>query len=89
MVVAHPFRFSLDYGRYCYKLDIDGVEVHSSNTTPSAQQMARKLADHKQLFQLTASDGHSVSSIGQYHTLFPNSIETIEDLAAFIISCKV
>ncbi len=88
VVVAHPFRFSLDYGQFCYTLDIDGVEIASSNTSPGAHQMAKKLADHKQCFQLTASDGHAVSSIGRYHTLFPDSIETIGDIAAFIISCK-
>ncbi|MBF0345231.1 MAG: PHP domain-containing protein [Nitrospirae bacterium] len=88
VVVAHPFRFSMDYGQYCYKLDIDGVEISSSNTSHTAHLMAKKLAEQKQLFQLTASDGHTVKSIGMYHTTFPKSIETINDLAAYIISCK-
>ncbi|MBF0592526.1 MAG: PHP domain-containing protein [Nitrospirae bacterium] len=88
VVVAHPFRFSIDYGQYCYQIDIDGVEVHSSNTSHSAHLMAKKLADQRQLFQLTSSDSHSVSSIGKYHTTFPDNIKSINDLASFIISRK-
>lgn len=88
VVVAHPYRFSRDDGNHCYSLDIDGVEVDSNNTKGEAQGLAERLAQQKKLFRLVSSDAHAVSVMGKYLTSFPDSIKTIEDLAAFIRNGK-
>ncbi|MBF0318182.1 MAG: PHP domain-containing protein [Nitrospirae bacterium] len=80
VVVAHPFRFSMEDGNACYNLDIDGVEVDSSNTTPSNRALAGKLAEKRNLPRIYASDAHSRRDVGRYHTLLPQPINTISDL---------
>ncbi|MBF0466149.1 MAG: PHP domain-containing protein [Nitrospirae bacterium] len=88
VVAAHPFRFSREDGQHCYEIDIDGVEVSSSNTSHEAGRLALKLANERGLFQLTSSDAHTTSVIGKYHTAFPAHISTISELAEFIRSYK-
>ncbi|MBF0458982.1 MAG: PHP domain-containing protein [Nitrospirae bacterium] len=80
IVAAHPFRFSMENGNYCYKLDIDAVEVDSSNTTQTAGALARKLAEKRGLPRIFASDAHSPCDVGRYHTLLSAPIDTISDL---------
>lgn len=88
VVVAHPFRFSMENGIYCYKLDIDGVEVDSSNTTQTARTNAEKLAAERGLPRIFASDAHAPRDVGRYHTMLPAPIDTISDLVSAIKSSK-
>ncbi|MBF0553061.1 MAG: PHP domain-containing protein [Nitrospirae bacterium] len=80
VVAAHPFRFSMESGNYCYKLDIDAVEVDSSNTTQTTKALAEKLAAQRNLPRIYASDAHSPRDVGSYHTLLSAPIDTISDL---------
>ncbi|MEO5358515.1 MAG: PHP domain-containing protein [Nitrospirae bacterium YQR-1] len=84
VVAAHPYRFNWKEGQYCYELDIDGVEILSSNTTKETGRLAEKLANDRGLFQLTSSDAHTDAVIGKYYTIFPEDIATVEELAEFI-----
>lgn len=88
VVVAHPFRFSMENGKYCYKLDVDAVEVDSSNTTQTARTYAEKLAQDRNLPRIFASDAHSPRDVGSYHTLLQPPIDTISDLIREIKKAK-
>ena len=88
VVVAHPFRFSIEDGHYCYRLDVDGVEVMSSNTSASNQKLAEQLANDKNLMKFMASDAHTTSPIGHYFTEVPPHVKTVNDLARFIRGTK-
>ncbi|MCI4626990.1 MAG: hypothetical protein L3V56_13675 [Candidatus Magnetoovum sp. WYHC-5] len=88
VIVAHPYRFDNEQGDSCYKLDIDGVEVNSSNTYATAERLAHKLADEKGIFKLISSDAHAVDVLGSYYTSFPDSIDSVEAFAGYILNAK-
>jgi hypothetical protein len=88
VIAAHPFRFSMENGNDCYALDIDGVEVDSSNTTETARALAGKLAETRNLPRICASDAHSLHNVGKYHTLLPPPIDTISDLVRRIQNAR-
>lgn len=86
VVVAHPYRYHREAGDYCYQLDIDGVEIDSSNTGKKAAQLALRLAEKKKVFPQISSDAHAPEVIGKYTTPFPDDMESIHDLVEFIRS---
>ncbi|MGA1824775.1 MAG: PHP domain-containing protein [bacterium] len=89
IIAAHPYRYSKKEGDYCYHLDIDGVEIDSNNTHEIAHEQAIKLADTKKLFMVTSSDSHSTDAIGNYYTLFPDSVNTLYDIVDYILDFKI
>ncbi|MBF0568657.1 MAG: PHP domain-containing protein [Nitrospirae bacterium] len=88
VIAAHPFRFSMECGNNCYQLDIDAVEVDSSNTSQTAQALAVKLATQRNLPRIYASDAHCPRDVGSYHTLLSGPIDTIADLVREIKNAK-
>lgn len=84
VIAAHPYRYSLDQGDLCYGLEIDGVEVDSSNTTSEAALLAKTLAESKGVIKIQSSDSHSVKTLGSYFTEFPETISTAGEIADFI-----
>ncbi|KJR40464.1 PHP domain-containing protein [Candidatus Magnetoovum chiemensis] len=88
VIVAHPYRYSIENGDISYNLDIDGVEIDSNNTNAHTRPLAEKLADHKNIFRLISSDAHEIDVVGKYYTSFPQSINTIKDLAAYILDSR-
>ncbi|MCG6552556.1 MAG: hypothetical protein L7F77_09530, partial [Candidatus Magnetominusculus sp. LBB02] len=84
VVAAHPFRFSMEDGNHCYKLDIDGVEVDSTNTSQTARGYAEKLAKARELPRIYASDSHTPRDVGSYHTMLQGPIDSIKDLVKAI-----
>lgn len=88
VVAAHPYRYDNEQGDLCYDLDIDGVEVDSSNTYETSGRLANRLAEAKGIFKMVSSDAHAANVIGQYYTEFPMEVETVTDLADYILSFK-
>lgn len=88
IIAAHPYRYDPAEGDLCYGLDIDGVEVDSSNTGPEASALAKRLARAKGVPEITSSDSHSVETLGRYFTEFPDDASNAKDVARSVLGWK-
>ncbi|MBF0565634.1 MAG: PHP domain-containing protein [Nitrospirae bacterium] len=88
VVVAHPYRFSYEDGEYCYGLDLDGVEVMSSNTTATTGKYAVRLAGKLDVFRFASSDAHAIDTVGKYFNVFPFTMDSVDELAGFLRRTK-
>jgi len=88
IIPAHPFRAGLGIGERLFDLSVDAIEVFSSNTTPSEQELARAAAEKMGLPQIAASDAHEARLVGSYLTAFEDPIETETDLIQAIRSAR-
>lgn len=86
VVAAHPYRWEQWQGDVSYELDLDGVEVNSSNTSPAARHLAERLADQKGIRRIIASDAHSTDLVGKYWQEIPGEPKSIHDLVLFLKS---
>lgn len=84
VIAAHPYRYSVEQGDTCYGLDIDGVEVDSSNTTAEGRRLALELAERTGVAAIESSDSHSTTTVGRYSTEFEGEAGSIRDLAESI-----
>jgi predicted metal-dependent phosphoesterase TrpH len=86
VIAAHPYRWDQWQGDVSYQLDLEGVEVNSSNTSPAARRLAERLAEQKGIHAITASDAHSTGLVGKYWQEVPDDLTSIHDLALFLKS---
>jgi predicted metal-dependent phosphoesterase TrpH len=84
VVAAHPYRWHRWQGDCSYELDVDGVEIESTNTSPSARRLAERLARDKGIPGIVASDAHSIEAVGKYWQPVPDGLESVHDLAALL-----
>ena len=86
VVAAHPYRWEQWQGDVSYQLEVEGVEVNSSNTSPAARQLADRLAEQKGIHKITASDAHSTNLVGKYWQEVPDDLGSVHDLVSFLKS---
>lgn len=85
LVWAHPLRSGKAPARE--KLQnplLDGIEIFSSNHTPSAHYLGLKLWHNLKFTAVAGSDAHAADTAGILPTLFDHPIQTAADLAVEI-----
>ena len=78
VVVAHPTRYGLACDRILLDLDFDGMEVMSTNMCADEQDQALALSSCSGIKAIGASDAHSLSSVGDYYTVFDEPVDSME-----------
>lgn len=85
IIAAHPFRFNSAFDKYFLQdFPIHGLEIMSTNINEQGMVRASELAEKNDLTQIAASDAHSLKSVGQYYTIFYDTIENESDLVKAI-----
>jgi predicted metal-dependent phosphoesterase TrpH len=81
-VAAHPFHLKMGVSNKLYDLNVDAVEGYNSglfkflNSNEKAVKAAKKL----NLPYIASSDAHYFIDVGNYVTIFPESVTTVEDV---------
>ena len=90
-IAAHPFRENnRGCGKYLKELKgLTAVEVFNGSTKSYNNLYAFATALELGLATVAASDCHEVETVGRYCTIFPDDVETEEDLICAIREGKV
>ena len=78
VVVAHPTRHGMGCDRVLLDLDLDGMEVMSTNMCADEQARALALSSSSGIKAIGASDAHTLHSVGDYYTVFDAPIDSME-----------
>lgn len=81
LIVAHPFRFSVNPPGHLREMNLAAVEVASVNMYgPRERVLADELARELAVASVASSDAHMQQAIGARFTLTKRPIHTVEDL---------
>jgi hypothetical protein len=83
-VAAHPTRAGLGFDEEISELDLDGLEVASTNLKPHEQRLAINLAQGLNKPMTAASDAHRLDAVGAYATEFHDPIRSMPDFVAAV-----
>ena len=85
-IAAHPFRSAYGLGKKVYDLDLDGIEIQSSNHYGLSSRQAVTAVKSLSLAGIGASDAHNLFHLGHFLTLFErpvtNEAELVEEIKA-------
>jgi hypothetical protein len=84
VIWAHPFRFGEDHSSWIDAVELDGIEVMSSNMDKRIALLARKIAQEKGLMMFYNSDTHRADTLGKYYNEIPVRLRRIEDLVGYL-----
>lgn len=85
IIAAHPFREMLGISaELISEIDLDGLEVHSSNQEPWQTGLAKKIAKERNLALVAGSDAHRSDYVGYSLTDFTAEIKDEKDLVRAI-----
>ncbi len=81
-IAAHPTRAGLGFDEQIAVLELDALEVASTNLKPHEQRLAEKLASAIRKPMTSASDAHRLDDVGRYATEFSDPIQSMPELVA-------
>lgn len=85
-IAAHPFRKTYGLAGMIYDLDLDGIEIQSSNHFGLSSRQAITAVKSLSLAGIGASDAHNLFHLGHFLTLFErpvtNEAELVEEIKA-------
>ncbi|MGR3311460.1 MAG: PHP-associated domain-containing protein [Candidatus Brocadiales bacterium] len=84
VIPAHPYRYGTGSEELLCSLEIDGLEIMSTNANETASIQAQILRDKLGIQGIAGSDAHDIELIGAYYTEFQstptNETELVEAL---------
>lgn len=85
-IAAHPYRNAYGLGNKVFELDLDGIEIHSSNHFGLSSRHAAAAHKSLSLAGIGSSDAHNLSHLGHFLTLFEqpvtNEAKLVEEIKA-------
>jgi predicted metal-dependent phosphoesterase TrpH len=80
-VPAHPARFSHGIGRRLAEtVKVPALETMNGHNSELANAQAAVIAARRTLGETGGSDAHDVTGVGRAYTVFPEGIDTVDDL---------
>jgi hypothetical protein len=80
VIPAHPFRYGTELEELICSLEIDGLEIMSTNANKLASMQAQMLRDKLSLPGIAGSDAHHIELVGAYYTEFQGNPTNEEEL---------
>ncbi len=84
VIPAHPYRYGDGLEKLLCSLEIDGLEIMSTNANEKASIQAQSLRDKLNIPGIAGSDAHDIELVGAYYTEFQsnpgNEAELVEAL---------
>ncbi len=84
VIPAHPYRYGTGSEELLCSLEIDGLEIMSTNANETASMQAQILRDKLGIPGIAGSDAHDIELVGAYYTEFQsnptNETELVEAL---------
>ena len=85
VIWAHPFRFGRTWlPRWVDQVELDGIEVASSNMDGRSRRLAGDVADRKGWRAFQNSDAHHTDILGQFGNTILELLKTNEDLIRYL-----
>ncbi|HHT9125121.1 MAG TPA: CehA/McbA family metallohydrolase [Candidatus Brocadiia bacterium] len=84
VIPAHPYRYGAGLEELLYSLEIDGLEIMSTNTSEMAGIQAQLLRDKLNIPGIAGSDAHDIRLVGAYYTEFQCNITNEAELVEAI-----
>ncbi|MCY3410177.1 MAG: PHP domain-containing protein [Candidatus Heimdallarchaeota archaeon] len=87
IIAAHPFDEKYGVGDLVFELKIDAIEVNGSRRRPQRENKeAKEVAKIIDIPFVGGSDAHSLENIGSVHTIFEDSVSSLDEILILLKS---